>query len=265
MLASLTWSIRRGKKEERGDGIAKTKNENLGYANFSSTLFSQVQPSNLFWASSTPSKLKTLQLVPAVSELICAELMYLQYLDAKKLIYMYINSTGTTRADGETVGFETEATAIYDTMNFVANDIATVGVGVAIGQACMLLSAGKKGKRFMLPHATAMLQQPRLPPTGQRQAVEVEIRWREVLAQKKSFLKILNKTTGHSVEKLDADLQRPLYMQPKDAIEYGVIDGIVEPQKSIVGEDVANRGSGAAVQNDRGPPPGAPTRGARQG
>ena len=171
---------------------------------------------------------------------------------------------GESRADGETVGFETEATAIYDTMNFVANDIATVGVGVAIGQACMLLSAGKKGKRFMLPHATAMLQQPRLPPTGQRQAVEVEIRWREVLAQKKSLLNILSKTTGHSVGKLDADLQRPLYMQPKDAIEYGVIDGIVEPQKSIVGEDVANRGSGA-VQNDRGPPPGAPTRGARQG
>lgn len=189
--------------------------------------------------------------------------MYLQYLDAKKLIYMYINSTGTTRADGETVGFETEATAIYDTMNFVANDIATVGVGVAIGQACMLLSAGKKGKRFMLPHATAMLQQPRLPPTGQRQAVEVEIRWREVLAQKKALLKILHRTTGHSVEKLDADLQRPLYMQPKDAIEYGVIDGIVEPQKSIVGEDVASRGGGG-VQNDRGPP-GAPTRGARQG
>ena len=188
--------------------------------------------------------------------------MYLQYLDAKKLIYMYINSTGTTRADGETVGFETEATAIYDTMNFVANDIATVGVGVALGQACMLLSAGKKGKRFMLPHATAMLQQPRLPPTGQRQAIEVEIRWREVLAQKKAFLGILHRTTGHSVEKLDADLQRPLYMQPKDAIEYGVVDGIVEPQKSIVGEDV---GKGGGVQNDRGPPPGAPTRGARQG
>lgn len=170
------------------------------------------------------------QLVPAVTELIMAELMYMQYQDKAKPIFMYINSTGTTRADGETVGFETEGTAIYDTMQFIGNEIATVGVGVAIGQACMLLSAGTKGKRYMLPHATAMLQQPRLPPTGQRQAVEVAIRWREVLTQKLQFLAILHRTTGHPLAKLDADLQRPLYMQPADAIEYGVIDKIVNPQ-----------------------------------
>lgn len=138
-------------------------------------------------------------------------------------------------------------------MNFVKNDIATVGVGVAIGQACMLLSAGKKGKRFMLPHATAMLQQPRLPPTGQRQAIEVEIKWREVLAQKLTFLAILAHTTGHSIDKLDADLQRPLYMQPKDAIEYGVIDGIVEPQRQVV--DTSVGGGGGA------PGPVSPTKG----
>ena len=156
------------------------------------------------------------------------------------------------------MGFETEATAIFDTMNFIKNDIATVGVGVAIGQACMLLSAGKKGKRFMLPHATAMLQQPRLPPTGQRQAIEVEIKWREVLRQKLTFLSILSATTGHSVQKLDADLQRPLYMQPKDAIEYGVIDGIVEPQRRVVDSDVARGGGGGA---GGAPGPVSPTRG----
>ena len=131
-----------------------------------------------------------------------------------------------------------------------------MGVGVAIGQACMLLSAGHKGKRFMLPHATgatspmgpspasasswralvsirhiplhhpagrpccllhgkgltrrggfacaaAMLQQPRVPPTGQRQAIEIQIKWREVLAQKQALLRILSRTTGHSEEKLD--------------------------------------------------------------
>lgn len=155
------------------------------------------------------------------------------------------------------MGFETEATAIFDTMHFVKNDIATVGVGVAIGQACMLLSAGKKGKRFMLPHATAMLQQPRMPPTGQRQAIEVEIKWREVLRQKLTFLAILSHTTGNSITKLDADLQRPLYMQPKDAIEYGVIDGIVEPQRRVA--DVKGGGNDSG-----GPPPpaaAAPTRG----
>ncbi|CAL8460690.1 g221 [Coccomyxa elongata] len=175
-------------------------------------------------------------LVPAVTELIIAELLYLQYKDRTKPIYLYINSTGTTRADGETVGFETEGTAIYDTMQFVKNEVHTVGVGVAMGQACMLLSAGHKGKRFMLPHATAMLQQPRVPPTGQRQAIEIHIKWKEVLAQKQALLRILSKTTGHSEEKLDKDMQRPLYMQPKDAIEYGIIDGIVRPQTDIIDE-----------------------------
>lgn len=173
-------------------------------------------------------------LVPAVTELIVAELLYLQYKDRNKPMFLYINSTGTTRADGETVGFETEGTMIYDTMCYVNNEIHTVGVGVAIGQACMLLSAGEKGKRFMLPHATAMLQQPRVPPTGQRQAVEIAIKWREVLAQKQAYLKILSKTTGHPIEKLDKDMQRPLYMQPRDALEYGIIDGIVQSETSII-------------------------------
>ncbi len=74
---------------------------------------------------------------------------------------------------------------------------------MAIGQSCMLLSAGEKGKRFMLEHATAMLHQPRVPPTGQRQAIEIQIKWREVLAQKQNMLNILARTTGHSAEKLD--------------------------------------------------------------
>ncbi|KAK9834009.1 hypothetical protein WJX81_002750 [Elliptochloris bilobata] len=173
-------------------------------------------------------------LVPAVTELIIAELLYLQYKDRQKPIFLYINSTGTTRADGETVGFETEGTAIYDTMQFVKNEVHTVGVGVAIGQACMLLAAGHKGKRFMLPHATAMLQQPRVPPTGQRQAIEIAIKWREVLAQKQALLKIMSRHTGHSVDKLDKDMERPLYMQPQDALAYNVIDGVVRPQTDII-------------------------------
>lgn len=170
-------------------------------------------------------------LVPAVTELIIAEMLYLQHKDRFKPLYLYINSTGTTRADGETVGFETEGTAIYDTMCFIKNEVHTVGVGVAIGQSCMLLSAGEKGKRFMLEHATAMLHQPRVPPTGQRQAIEIQIKWREVLAQKQNMLNILSRTTGHSAEKLDQDMQRPLYMQPADAKAYNVIDGIVTPEK----------------------------------
>lgn len=167
-------------------------------------------------------------LVPAVTELIVSELLYLQYTDAKKPCYIYINSTGCTRADGEVVGFETEATAIYDTMKYIGNEIYTVGTGVAVGQACMILSAGDKGKRFMTPHATAMLHQPRVPSTGERQAIELNIKWQETLAQKKAMLGILSQTTGHDVGKLDKDMQRPLYMTANDAIQYGVVDKIVE-------------------------------------
>ena len=86
--------------------------------------------------------------------------------------------------------------------------------------------SSSQGKRYMLPHATAMLHQPRVPSSGQRQATEIQIKWKEVLAQKKVYLDVLSKTTGQSEEKLDRDMQRPLYMQPADAVAYGVIDKV---------------------------------------
>ena len=151
---------------------------------------------------------------------------------------MYINSSGTCRADGSVVGFETEATAIYDTMNYVGSDIATINVGVAIGQSCVLLAAGQKGKRAMLPHATAMLHQPRVPATGSRQAIELAIKNREVQSQKRDMLSILSRHTGHDVDKLNADIQRPLYMQPQDALDYGIVDTVVESKRveALIGE-----------------------------
>lgn len=173
-------------------------------------------------------------LVPAVTELIVSELLYMQYTDPARPCYIYINSTGCQRADGEVVGFETEATSIYDTMKYIGNEIFTVGTGVAIGQACMLLSAGDKGKRFMTKNATAMLHQPRVPSTGQRQAIELHIKWKEVLEQKKTMVDILSQTTGHSKEKIDSDIQRPLYMTAKDAIAYGIIDKIVDKDSQAI-------------------------------
>lgn len=163
-----------------------------------------------------------------------AELLYLQYRDRSKPIYMYINSTGCSRADGETVGFETEAYAVYDTMMYVKNSIETIGVGVAIGNACMLLAAGEKGKRYMLPHATAMLQQPRMPSSGQQQATEIEIKWKEVLANKKIALDILSEHTGQPVEKLDRDMQRPYYMTPKQSVDYGIVDMVLPENIDII-------------------------------
>lgn len=173
-------------------------------------------------------------LVPAVTELIVSELLYMQYTDPARPCYIYINSTGCQRADGEVVGFETEATSIYDTMKYIGNEIFTVGTGVAIGQACMILSAGDKGKRFMTKNATAMLHQPRVPSTGQRQAIELHIKWKEVLEQKKTMVDILSQTTGHSKEKIDKDIQRPMYMTAKDAIAYGIIDKVVDKDSQAI-------------------------------
>lgn len=174
-------------------------------------------------------------MVPAVTELIIAELLYLQYADRFKPIYVYINSTGCSRADGETVSMETEAYALFDTLNYVSCPIHTIGVGVAVGQAALILASGKKGERYMLPHSTVMMQQPRVPDSGQQQASEIEIKWKEVLANKKISLELLAEATGQSVPQLDKDMQRPNYMTARQAIAYGVADKILAKGEEQVG------------------------------
>ncbi|KAL1546220.1 ATP-dependent Clp protease proteolytic subunit-related protein 3, chloroplastic [Salvia divinorum] len=166
-------------------------------------------------------------LVPAVTELIVAELMYLQWMDPKEPIYLYINSTGTTRDDGETVGMETEGFAIYDAMMQLKNEIHTVAVGAAIGHACLLLSAGSKGKRFMMPHAKAMIQQPRVPSSGLMPASDVLIRAKEVIINRDVLVKLLAKHTGNSEETVANVMKRPFYMDSTRAKEFGVIDKIL--------------------------------------
>ncbi|XP_021899007.1 ATP-dependent Clp protease proteolytic subunit-related protein 3, chloroplastic isoform X1 [Carica papaya] len=166
-------------------------------------------------------------LVPAVTELVVAELMYLQWMDPKQPIYLYINSTGTTRDDGETVGMETEGFAIYDALMQLKNEIHTVAVGAAIGQACLLLAAGTKGKRFMMPHAKAMIQQPRLPSSGLMPASDVLIRAREAVINRDTLAELLAKHTGNSVETVASVMKRPFYMDSTRAKEFGVIDKIL--------------------------------------
>ncbi|CAL9047217.1 ATP-dependent Clp protease proteolytic subunit-related protein 3, chloroplastic-like [Musa acuminata AAA Group] len=166
-------------------------------------------------------------LVPVVTELVIAELLYLQWMDPKQPIYLYINSTGTTRDDGETVAMETEGFAIYDAMMQLKNEIETVAVGAAIGQACLLLAAGKKGRRFMMPHSKAMIQQPRVPSSGQMPASDVIIRAKEVVTNKDTLVKLLAKHTGNSVDTVSKVMQRPFYMDSIKAKEFGVIDKIL--------------------------------------
>lgn len=168
-------------------------------------------------------------LVPAVTELIIAELLYLEKQGSNLPIEMLINSSGTTRQDGEILAFDSEGIALVSAMGFVKTPISTVNLGLAVGWSCCVLASGKKGWRKSLPHSLAMLQQPRVPPTGQRQAIEVHIKWKEVLDFKREYLRFLSIATGWAVDKLDADMQRPLYMRPEDCLEYGLIDEIIEP------------------------------------
>ncbi|NEP56400.1 MAG: ATP-dependent Clp protease proteolytic subunit [Symploca sp. SIO2G7] len=158
-------------------------------------------------------------LVPAVTELIIAELLYLQYQDPDKPIRLYINSVGT-------YGFETEAFAICDTMNYIKPPIHTICMGMAMGMSAMLLSAGEKGFRASLPNATIVLHQPQ--GAAQGQATDIQIRVKEVLANKATMLDVLSRHTGQSVEKITKDMDRMLYMTPETAKEYGIIDKVLE-------------------------------------
>jgi ATP-dependent Clp protease, protease subunit len=165
-------------------------------------------------------------LVPAVTELIIAELLYLQYEDPEKPIKIYINSTGTSHYNGEPVGFETEAFAICDTMSYIKPPVHTICLGSAMGMAAMLLSAGTKGCRASLPNATIVLHQPKSYARGQ--ATDIQIRAKEVLANKATMLDILSRNTGQPAEKIAKDMDRLFYLSPEAAKEYGLIDRVLE-------------------------------------
>ncbi|MBR8838198.1 MAG: ATP-dependent Clp protease proteolytic subunit [Stigonema ocellatum SAG 48.90 = DSM 106950] len=168
-------------------------------------------------------------LVPAVTELIVAELLYLQSDDPEKPIKIYINSTGTSGYSGDPIGFETEAFAIYDTIKYIKPPIFTICIGSAMGMAAMLLSAGTKGCRASLPNSSIILHQPKSYAQGQ--ATDIQIRVREVLANKATLLDILAETTGQSKERIEKDMDRSFYMTPQQAKEYGLIDRVFEKEE----------------------------------
>lgn len=166
-----------------------------------------------------------------VTELIIAQLLYLQFDDPEKPIFFYINSTGTSWYTGDAIGFETEAFAICDTIHYVKPPVHTICIGQAMGTAAMILSAGTKGCRASLPNATIVLNQSRSRAQGQ--ATDIQIRAKEVLANKKSILEILSKNTGQSAEKISRDTDRTFYLTPEKAKEYGLIDRVLESRKEL--------------------------------
>ena len=166
-----------------------------------------------------------------VTKLIIAQLLYLQFDNPDKPIFFYINSTGTSWYTGDAIGYETEAFAICDTISYVKPPVHTICIGQAMGTAAMILSAGTVGFRASLPHATIVLNQPRTGARGQ--ATDIQIRAKEVLANKRATQEILSKNTGQSIEKIEKDTDRTLYMTPQEAKEYGLIDRVLESTKEL--------------------------------
>ncbi len=157
-----------------------------------------------------------------VANIVIAQLLYLESVDSKKDIYLYINSPG---------GVVTAGLAILDTMNYVKPAVATVCVGIAASAAAVILSAGEKGKRFALPNSEVMIHQPWGGTEGQ--ATDIEISAKHILKTRETLNKILAKNTGQPVSKIEKDVERDYYMSSDDAKKYGIIDEI---HKSSAGE-----------------------------
>lgn len=151
-----------------------------------------------------------------VSNLIIAQLLFLQSEDAEKDISMYINSPG---------GVVTAGMAIYDTMQFVKCPITTYCMGQAASMGAVLLAAGAKGKRFALPNARIMIHQPLGGSQGQ--ATDIEIQTKEILRMKKRLNEILADHTGKPLKTIEKDTDRDFFMSAEEAVKYGLVDEVV--------------------------------------
>jgi len=153
----------------------------------------------------------------AVASSIVAQLLFLEAEDPDKDIYLYINSPG---------GVITSGMSIYDTMNYIKPDVATICIGQAASMGAFLLSSGAKGKRYALPHARLMIHQPLGGAQGQ--ATDIEIQAKEILRLKKILNEILAQNTGQSVKKIAKDTERDFFMSAEEAKEYGLIDQVLQ-------------------------------------
>jgi len=152
----------------------------------------------------------------ATANIVVAQLLFLQAEDAKKDIFFYINSPG---------GSVYDALAIYDTMQYVTNDVQTVGIGVQASAAAFLLSSGAKGKRFILPEATVMIHQPSSGTRGK--VTDMEIDLKESLRVKHRMNEIMAKNTGQKIDKIKADMERDYWMTAAEAQKYGLVDKVI--------------------------------------
>jgi len=156
----------------------------------------------------------------ASANVIVAQLLFLQSEDPKKDIYFYINSPG---------GSVYDALAIYDTMQYITNDVQTVGIGVQASAAAFLLSSGTKGKRLLLPHSTVMIHQPSSGTRGK--VTDQEIDLQESLRIKHLLEGIMAKNTGQKPEKIHEDMERDKWLTADEALKYGIVDKVIDDIK----------------------------------
>ncbi len=151
-----------------------------------------------------------------VSNLMIAQLLFLEAEDPDQDVFLYINCPG---------GMVTAGLAIYDTIQYVRPDISTICIGQATSMGALLLAAGSEGKRFALPHARIMIHQPLGGVQGQ--ATDIDIQAREILRMRETLDEILSRHTGQTLERIHSDTERDFFMTGKDAKEYGLIDDII--------------------------------------
>ncbi len=152
-----------------------------------------------------------------IANLVTAQLLFLEAEDPDRDIYLYINSPG---------GSITAGLAIYDTIQFVKNEVNTICIGQAASMGALLLSSGTPGKRFALPNSRILIHQPAM--TGlSGQATDIDIQARELLRMREITNRIFARHTGQELSKIERDVERDYIMEPEQAVEYGIIDQII--------------------------------------
>ena len=154
------------------------------------------------------------------ANVIVAQLLHLANEDPDKDISIYINSPGGSVYDG---------LAIYDTMNFIKPDVATFGIGLQASMGAFLLSSGTKGKRHLLPSSRVMIHQPSSGTQGK--VTDQEISLREALRLKEKLNEIMAKNTGQKINKIKTDMERDFWMSADEAVEYGIVDKVIDNSK----------------------------------
>jgi ATP-dependent Clp protease protease subunit len=162
-----------------------------------------------------------------VANLVIAQLLFLMAEDPNRDISLYINSPG---------GSITAGLAIYDTMQFVKNDLTTICIGQAASMGALLLAAGTPGKRFSLPNSRILIHQPSVAGLS-GQATDIDIHAREILRMRGMTNEILAKHTGQKIDRIAKDVERDFIMSAEQAVEYGIIDEIIEKHITPEGTD----------------------------